>query len=111
MTLTTVVVASPPRLCATARSASGSCRVPPSPRSCSVSSTTCAVPVAPMGWPFAFSPPEGIDERGYRVAVVDLGAARVLGRLDGAAEIGDAVALAGHVEDERGYAVPRFEPA
>ncbi|PSQ36954.1 hypothetical protein BRD05_01670 [Halobacteriales archaeon QS_9_70_65] len=56
-------------------------------------------------------PPEGIDERGYRVAVVDLGVARVLGRLDGAAEIGDAVALAGHVEDEQGYVVPRFEPA
>jgi hypothetical protein len=35
---------------------------------------------------------------------------RALGRLDEAGvEIGESVALAGYVEDEQGYAAPRFE--
>ena len=57
-------------------------------------------------------PPEGIEERGYRVGIVEVGDARVLGRLagDGIA-IGDEVALSGHVEDEEGYAAPLFEAA
>lgn len=51
--------------------------------------------------------PEGF-EGPYRVGVVDLGDARVLGRLPGSAEIGDAVSLAGVVEaDDR--VAPRFE--
>lgn len=55
-------------------------------------------------------PPAGMEERGYQVAIVDLGPARVLGRLaDGGVEIGESVALAGYVEDEQGYAAPRFE--
>ena len=55
-------------------------------------------------------PPEGIEERGYQVGIVEVGDARILGRLagDGLA-IGDEVALSGHVEDEEGYAAPRFE--
>ncbi|WP_254768844.1 Zn-ribbon domain-containing OB-fold protein [Salinilacihabitans rarus] len=47
--------------------------------------------------------PEGF-EGPYRVAVIDLGEARVLARLDGDAGIGDAVELAGAVDD-------RDEPA
>ncbi len=55
-------------------------------------------------------PPEGVEARGYQVAVVDLGDARVLGRLDDQdVEIGDDVVLSGHVEDDRGYVAPRFE--
>ena len=57
-------------------------------------------------------PPEGIEERGYRVGVVEVGDARVLGRLTGdGLAIGDEVALSGHVEDEEGYAAPLFEAA
>jgi uncharacterized OB-fold protein len=57
-------------------------------------------------------PPAGVEQRGYQVAVVDLGDARVLGRLDDeSVAIGDEVVLAGAVEDEQGYAVPRFEAA
>ena len=55
-------------------------------------------------------PPEGIEERGYQVAVVDLGDARVLGRLDDeAVTIGDDVVLAGFLEDDQGNPAPRFE--
>ncbi len=56
-------------------------------------------------------PPEGIEERGYRVGIVEVGDARILGRLGGGPSIGDEVTLSGYVEDEQGYAVPRFEPA
>lgn len=52
-------------------------------------------------------PPERF-EGPYRVAVVDLGEARVLGRVPLDAAIGDSVTLAGvHEIDER--AAPRFE--
>lgn len=55
-------------------------------------------------------PPLGIDERGYQVAVIDLGGARVMGRLAGdRVEIGDEVVVTGYVEDEDGYVAPRFE--
>ena len=55
-------------------------------------------------------PPEGIDERGYQVAVVDLGDARVMGRLvDEGVDIGDRVVLDGFDEDDQGNATPRFE--
>lgn len=41
--------------------------------------------------------PAGLDG-GYSVAVVDLGDARILGRLEEAAEIGESVSLSGIVE-------------
>ncbi len=44
----------------------------------------------------------------YRVAVVDLGEARVLARLEGDAAIGDAVELAGVVETDDGDPAPLF---
>jgi uncharacterized OB-fold protein len=55
-------------------------------------------------------PPEGIDERGYQVAVVQVGDARVMGRLDHEhVDIGDMVLLSGFDEDAEGYVTPRFE--
>jgi uncharacterized OB-fold protein len=55
-------------------------------------------------------PPAGVEERGYQVAVVDLGDARVMGRLDDeAVAIGDDVVLAGFLEDDQGNPAPRFE--
>ena len=55
-------------------------------------------------------PPAGVKERGYQVAVVDLGNARVMGRLDDeAVAIGDDVVLAGFLEDDQGNPAPRFE--
>jgi uncharacterized OB-fold protein len=55
-------------------------------------------------------PPAGIDERGYQVAVVDLGDARVMGRLvEADVDIGDRVVLSGFDEDDQGNATPRFE--
>ena len=57
-------------------------------------------------------PPAGIDDRGYQVALVDLGEARVMGRLvDQDVSIGDTVVLSGFDEDETGNATPRFETA
>lgn len=54
-------------------------------------------------------PPVGVDERGYQVVVVQLGEARVMGRLtDGEVEIGDTVTLSGFVADDDGYVVPMF---
>jgi len=56
-------------------------------------------------------PPEGIDERGYQVAVVEVGDARVMGRLvEADVAIGDPVELAGFDEDDQGNATPRFQP-
>lgn len=55
-------------------------------------------------------PPAGVEGRGYQVAVVDLGDARVLGRLDDEdVAIGDDVGLAGFLEDDQGTPAPRFE--
>ena len=55
-------------------------------------------------------PPLGVDERGYQVAVVDLGDARLMARLEGErAEIGERVVLSGYDEDDDGYVTPRFE--
>lgn len=57
-------------------------------------------------------PPSGIDERGYQVAVVDIGEARVMGRLvDQDVDIGDRVVLSGYDEDQEGNVTPRFEAA
>lgn len=55
-------------------------------------------------------PPSGIEERGYQVAVVQFGAARVIGRLvDQDVDIGDTVRLSGYDEDQEGNVTPRFE--
>ncbi|TKR27613.1 Zn-ribbon domain-containing OB-fold protein [Natronomonas salsuginis] len=55
-------------------------------------------------------PPIGIDQRGYQVAVVQLGDARVLGRLvDQDVGIGSRVGLAGFDEDDDGYVTPHFK--
>lgn len=57
-------------------------------------------------------PPSGVDERGYQVAVVEVGEARVMGRLvDQDVDIGDAVVLSGYDEDSEGNVTPRFEAA
>jgi uncharacterized OB-fold protein len=55
-------------------------------------------------------PPEGIDGRGYQVALVEVGDARITARLvDQDVAIGDEVVLAGFDEDDQGNATPRFE--
>jgi uncharacterized OB-fold protein len=55
-------------------------------------------------------PPEGIDERGYQVAIVEVGDGRIMARLEGTGvEIGDPVVLSGFDEDDDGYVTPRFE--
>ncbi|MDY7081055.1 MAG: zinc ribbon domain-containing protein [Halobacteria archaeon] len=43
-------------------------------------------------------PPEGFEERGYEIAVVQLGDARVLGRSDDDLDIGDEVEFTGAEE-------------
>ena len=56
-------------------------------------------------------PPEGIEERGYQVAVVQVGEARVMGRIEGdEVRIGDELRLAGYVSGEGGDPGPLFEP-
>jgi uncharacterized OB-fold protein len=56
-------------------------------------------------------PPAGFEERGYQVAVVDLGDARVMARLEGDhADIGDEVALSGHIDTDEDHPAPTFEP-
>ena len=56
-------------------------------------------------------PPAGVEERGYQVVVVELGDARVMGRLRGdAVGIGDRVTLSDSITDEDGYVAPVFEP-
>src|SRR6185295_4192594 len=56
-----VTTAAPPRprLCWSATFAPGTCRLSATPRSCQLSSAHCASPVAPSGWPFEISPPDG----------------------------------------------------
>jgi uncharacterized OB-fold protein len=53
-------------------------------------------------------PPEGFDGR-YQVAVVDLGDARILGRIDGSIDIGDTVEF-GDTIQENGHPAPVFSP-
>jgi len=56
-------------------------------------------------------PPEGVEEGGYQVAIVEVGKARVMGRIEGeAVGIGDELRLAGYVTGERGDPGPLFEP-
>src|SRR5437867_9014185 len=49
-----------PKLCVSAISAFGTVRSPALPVNWSKTSTTCPTPVAPIGWPFDFSPPDGL---------------------------------------------------
>jgi uncharacterized OB-fold protein len=57
-------------------------------------------------------PPEQFEERGYQVAVVDLGDARVMVRIEGDhVDIGDEVALSGHIDTDDDHPAPTFEPA
>lgn len=60
-------------------------------------------------------PPKGVEERGYQVAVVQVGDARVMGRVnreddDEHVAIGDELRLAGYVTGEQGDPGPLFEP-
>jgi uncharacterized OB-fold protein len=56
-------------------------------------------------------PPEGFEERGYQVAVIDLDDARVMGRIDGDhVDIGDDVALSGFIDTDDDHPAPTFEP-
>lgn len=53
-------------------------------------------------------PPEGVEERGYTVAVVALGDAGLMARVGGDVEIGDRVVFDGVRDGER--PAPVFEP-
>ncbi|MFC6942056.1 Zn-ribbon domain-containing OB-fold protein [Salinirubellus sp. GCM10025818] len=56
-------------------------------------------------------PPEGVEERGYQVAIVRVGEARVMGRIEGEeVAIGDELRLAGYVRGEEDDTGPLFEP-
>jgi hypothetical protein len=56
-------------------------------------------------------PPEGVEERGYQVAIVQVGEARVMGRVNGdGVAIGDELRLAGYVTGQGGAPGPLFEP-
>src|SRR6478672_13671044 len=48
-----------PKLCVNAICASFTVRSPAAPVNCSNTSTTCPIPVAPIGCPFDFNPPDG----------------------------------------------------
>jgi uncharacterized OB-fold protein len=55
-------------------------------------------------------PPEQFEERGYQVAVVDLGDARVMVRIEGDhVDIGGDVALSGHIDTDDDHPAPTFE--
>ncbi|MDZ7745660.1 MAG: OB-fold domain-containing protein [Halobacteriales archaeon] len=57
-------------------------------------------------------PPEGFEERGYQVAIIELGDAKVMGRIDGdAVEIGDEVALSGVITEDDNHPAPVFASA
>ncbi|MFB6206584.1 MAG: Zn-ribbon domain-containing OB-fold protein [Haloglomus sp.] len=56
-------------------------------------------------------PPEGFEERGYQVALVDLGDARVMARIEGdPVDIGEEVALSGYIDTDDDHPAPAFEP-
>jgi hypothetical protein len=61
-------------------------------------------------------PPVGVEERGYQVAVVQVGEARVMARIDAGDDdarvaIGDTVDLTGYVTGEGSDPAPLFRPA
>lgn len=53
-------------------------------------------------------PPEGFDDEPYKVGIVQVGGARVLGRLEEDAEIGDEVVFA-ETHEHEGEPSPVFE--
>jgi uncharacterized OB-fold protein len=54
-------------------------------------------------------PPEQFEERGYQVAVVQLGEARVMARIVGEeVSIGDEVELDGYIDTDDGHPAPVF---
>jgi uncharacterized OB-fold protein len=60
-------------------------------------------------------PPAGVEEGQYQVAIVQLGEARVMGRIDAGrddtqVDIGDAVELTGYITGEGGDPAPLFRP-
>lgn len=54
-------------------------------------------------------PPEGVDERGYTVGVVELGDAQVMARITDDVDVGDEVRFEGASEGDR--PTPVFAPA
>ncbi|KAB7513771.1 hypothetical protein DM867_08140 [Halosegnis rubeus] len=59
-------------------------------------------------------PPEGFEERGYQVTVVELGDAKVMVRIDGDSErvaIGDEVVLSGVITEDDDHPAPLFASA
>lgn len=55
-------------------------------------------------------PPEEFETRGYQVALVEVGGARVLARIDGKAAIGERVDLSEALVTDDGHPAPVFEP-
>ncbi|WP_255149539.1 Zn-ribbon domain-containing OB-fold protein [Halorarius halobius] len=56
-------------------------------------------------------PPVQFETRGYQVVVVEVGEARVMGRVeDGGVAIGDEVTLSGYVDTDDDHPGPVFEP-
>lgn len=56
-------------------------------------------------------PPASFGEEPYQVAIVQVGDARVMGRLEDRTDIGRPVELAGFVDTDDGHPAPVFEPA
>jgi uncharacterized OB-fold protein len=58
-------------------------------------------------------PPEGFEERGYQVAIVDLGDARLTVHVDADdhVEVGADVSLSGCIDTDEGHPAPTFEPS
>jgi len=59
-TLKKLATAAPPMLNTAPTWALGNCMSPASPLSCMAAMTCCETPVAPIGWPRDFKPPEGL---------------------------------------------------
>ena len=56
-------------------------------------------------------PPETFETRGYQVVVIEVGDARVMGRVEEPpVEIGDRVTLAGTIAEDDDHPAPVFEP-
>ncbi|WP_255195896.1 Zn-ribbon domain-containing OB-fold protein [Halorarius litoreus] len=57
-------------------------------------------------------PPIQFEDRGYQVALVQLGDARVMARIEGDhVDIGEAATLAGYVDEDEDHPAPVFERA
>src|SRR4029077_4212693 len=68
--------AAPPMLSTPATSAFGNCMAPAWPVSCIAVMACIDTPVAPIGWPFAFSPPDGLTGNRPSLAVQPCSTAR-----------------------------------